>query len=1000
MILYVQDITKKSPLEFLNEKEGDPRIMTRKKTTPGSTEVIKPERSSEDGLQEKGQIYRTIWENSVAGLYIVQDGKFKAVNDKAASYAGYKAEDLIGKKSDSIVHPADKMTVKRNARDMLQGARTSPHCFRIITPNDDIRWIMEMVTTISYDGRRAILGNSMDVTERVLAEESLRESERRLAGIIDFLPDPTFVIDFNEKVIAWNHAIEEMTGVKARDILGKGDYDYALPFYGRRRPMLINQALRPEVQVESGYQIQKIEKDLLIAELDVLIHNKKRTFLWVKASPLCNSKGQVVGAIETIRDITDRKLTEGVMRESERRLADIIDFLPDPTFAIDLEGRLIAWNRAMEEMMGVKARDILGKGNYEHALHFYGDRRPMLLDLVLDPGSIREKDYSLFKRQGELLIAERYIPHIKTFLWGKASPLYDRNNKVVGAIQSLRDITEHKKAEEALRESERRLADIIDFLPDPTFAIDLEGRLIAWNRAMEEMMGVKARDILGKGNYEHALHFYGDRRPMLLDLVLDPGSIREKDYSLFKRQGELLIAERYIPHIKTFLWGKASPLYDRNNKVVGAIQSLRDITEHKKAEEALRESERRLADIIDFLPDPTFAIDLEGRLIAWNRAMEEMMGVKARDILGKGNYEHALHFYGDRRPMLLDLVLDPGSIREKDYSLFKRQGELLIAERYIPHIKTFLWGKASPLYDRNNKVVGAIQSLRDITEHKRAEDILRESENRYRTIFENTGSAMLIVEEDTTITLANAEFGNLYGYNKEELEGKVKWTEFIVKEDLKRLKKYHYARRVDLSSAPRQYESRMINKTQHVKDVLINTELIPGTSRSIVSLLDITERKQAELAVLKREQELNAKTKELEQLNAALKVLLKSREEDKNELEEKVLTNIKQLVLPYIDKLKKGKSGHKDITNLTIIESNLKDIISPFAKNLSSKYLNLTPKELQVANLIKEGKTTKEIADYMDISKSAIDTHRYHIRQKLGLVNEKANLQSYLSSIL
>jgi len=726
LILYVQDITKKSPLEFLNEKEGDPRIMTRKKTTPGSTEVIKPERSSEDGLQEKGQIYRTIWENSVAGLYIVQDGKFKAVNDKAASYAGYKAEDLIGKKSDSIVHPADKMTVKRNARDMLQGARTSPHCFRIITPNDDIRWIMEMVTTISYDGRRAILGNSMDVTERVLAEESLRESERRLAGIIDFLPDPTFVIDFNEKVIAWNHAIEEMTGVKARDILGKGDYDYALPFYGRRRPMLINQALRPEVQVESGYQIQKIEKDLLIAELDVLIHNKKRTFLWVKASPLCNSKGQVVGAIETIRDITDRKLTEGVMRESERRLADIIDFLPDPTFAIDLEGRLIAWNRAMEEMMGVKARDILGKGNYEHALHFYGDRRPMLLDLVLDPGSIREKDYSLFKRQGELLIAERYIPHIKTFLWGKASPLYDRNNKVVGAIQSLRDITEHK----------------------------------------------------------------------------------------------------------------------------------------------------------------------------------------------------------------------------------------------------------------------------------RAEDILRESENRYRTIFENTGSAMLIVEEDTTITLANAEFGNLYGYNKEELEGKVKWTEFIVKEDLKRLKKYHYARRVDLSSAPRQYESRMINKTQHVKDVLINTELIPGTSRSIVSLLDITERKQAELAVLKREQELNAKTKELEQLNAALKVLLKSREEDKNELEEKVLTNIKQLVLPYIDKLKKGKSGHKDITNLTIIESNLKDIISPFAKNLSSKYLNLTPKELQVANLIKEGKTTKEIADYMDISKSAIDTHRYHIRQKLGLVNEKANLQSYLSSIL
>jgi PAS domain S-box-containing protein len=980
-----------------SSEEESIRVMLRRKTGPGPAGR---NLSDENSLHEKEQTYRTIWENSVAGHYIVQDGRFRAVNENAASYAGYTAKELIGRKSDSLVHPDDKPKVREHARDMLLGTRSAPHVFRILTPGGDIHWIMETVTTIMFNGRRAILGNSMDITESMQAEESLRESRSRLAGIIDFLPDPTFVIDLDAKVIAWNRAIEEITGVKARDILGKGDYEYALPFYGARRPMLINQALRPEVRVNLGYQIQKMEKDILIAEIDVLIQNKKRTFLWVKASPLYNSRGRIVGAIETVRDITERKLTEDAMRESERRLADIIDFLPDPTYAIDLEGRLIAWNRAVEEMTGVKSRDILGKGNYEHSLHFYGDRRPMLLDLVLDPPGIRETDYSFFKKQGELLIAERYIPHIRAYLWGKAGPLYDRNNKVVGAIQSLRDITEQKKSEEALRESERRLADIIDFLPDPTFAIDLGGRLIAWNRAMEEMMGVKAKDILGKGNYEHALHFYGERRPMLLDLVLDPGGIREKDYSFFKMQGELLIAERYIPHIRAYLWGKASPLYDRNNKVVGAIQSLRDITEQKKSEEALRESERRLADIIDFLPDPTFAIDLGGRLIAWNRAMEEMMGVKAKDILGKGNYEHSLHFYGERRPMLLDLVLDPASVRETDYSFFKKQGELLIAERFIPHIRAYLWGKASPLYDRNNKVAGAIQSLRDITEQKRAEDVLRESEDRYRTIFENTGNATMIVEEDTTITLANAEFENLYGYRKEEIEGRIKWTEFIVKEDLRRLKKYHYARRMDAAAAPRQYESRMINKAKQIRDILITTELIPGTSRSIVTFLDITERKQSEQALIRREQELNAKTRELEELNAALKILLKRREEDKNELEEKVLTNIKQLVLPYVDKLKKGNAGRKDLTNLNIIESNLKDIVSPFARRLSAKYLNFTPKELQIANLIKEGKTTKEIADYMDISKSAIDTHRYHIRQKLGLINKRANLQSHLSSIL
>ncbi|HQB13591.1 MAG TPA: PAS domain S-box protein, partial [Syntrophales bacterium] len=408
----------------------------------------------------------------------------------------------------------------------------------------------------------------------------------------------------------------------------------------------------------------------------------------------------------------------------------------------------------------------------------------------------------------------------------------------------------------------------------------------------------------------------------------------------------------------------------------------------------------RLADIIDFLPDPTYAIDLEGRIIVWNRAMEELMGVKSKDILGKGNYEHALHFDGERRPMLVDLVLNPAEIREDNYSMFRREGNLLIAERYIPHIKSHLWGVAGPLYDRNNRVIGAIQSLRDITDRKRDETVLRESEDRYRTIFETTGSAMLMVEEDMTVILANTEFENTYGYGKDELENKMRWTEFIFKDDIERLKMYHISRRKDPASTPRQYESRIVAKNKQIRDVLINAELIPGTSRSVIALLDITELKQVEKALIRREQELKSKTEELEELNAALRVLLKRREEDKRELEDNVLSNIKQLVIPYVKKLKKNGSNGKALTDLNIIESNLMGIVSPFAQKLTARHLSLTPKEIQVANLIREGKTTKEIADYMDISKSAIDTHRYHIRKKMGILNKKMNLQSYLSTLM
>jgi len=157
------------------------------------------------------------------------------------------------------------------------------------------------------------------------------------------------------------------------------------------------------------------------------------------------------------------------------------------------------------------------------------------------------------------------------------------------------------------------------------------------------------------------------------------------------------------------------------------------------------------------------------------------------------------------------------------------------------------------------------------------------------------------------------------------------------------------------------------------------------------------EKRTAELSVANKE--LGTKTSSLEEANSALKVLLKRRDEDRVELEEKVLSNVKELVVPYLEKLKKTGLDEKQETYLSILESNLNDIISPFLRRLSAKYLNLTPTEIQTANLVKEGKTTKEIAELLRSSKWAIDFHRNNLRKKLGLKNKKANLSSYLSSL-
>ncbi|NLN59240.1 MAG: PAS domain S-box protein [Deltaproteobacteria bacterium] len=162
---------------------------------------------------------------------------------------------------------------------------------------------------------------------------------------------------------------------------------------------------------------------------------------------------------------------------------------------------------------------------------------------------------------------------------------------------------------------------------------------------------------------------------------------------------------------------------------------------------------------------------------------------------------------------------------------------------------------------------------------------------------------------------------------------------------------------------------------------------------------EVEERRRMEEILKKREKELEVKSRNLEELNTALTVLLKKREEDKNQLEERVLTNVKEMVLPYTEKLRNTALHSDQAAYLSILENHLNDIISPFLVKMSAKYRRFTPKEIQVATLVKDGKTSKEIADIMNVCVGAVELHRNHIRKKLGLTHKKMNLRSYLLSL-
>jgi PAS domain S-box-containing protein len=186
---------------------------------------------------------------------------------------------------------------------------------------------------------------------------------------------------------------------------------------------------------------------------------------------------------------------------------------------------------------------------------------------------------------GETMFRSKAGREIPIYL--RADAIKDDNNSIIGLIGVHTDITELKRAEQALRESEKKLSEVIDFLPDATLAVDKERNVIAWNRAMEEMTGVKSEDMLGKGQYEYAIPFYGARQPVLIDMAFESESSIEGNYDKIEVEGSNIEGETTVllNGKSRVLWGKVSKLFDSNGSLAGAIEILRDVTDQRLAEQ-------------------------------------------------------------------------------------------------------------------------------------------------------------------------------------------------------------------------------------------------------------------------------------------------------------------------------------------------------------------------------------------------------------------------------
>jgi PAS domain S-box-containing protein len=313
---------------------------------------------------------------------------------------------------------------------------------------------------------------------------------------------------------------------------------------------------------------------------------KAGKWLHFTSAAIRDSRGNLVGAVTTLEDITDIKQAEDALEESRQQLGDIIDFLPDATLVIDEERRVIAWNRAMEEMTGIKAADILGKGNYEYALPFYGERRPILIDLVLARHEEIETKNAKVDKSTTLLSGEIYVPALmgtEAYLLGKASALRDSKGNIVGAIESIRDITERRRVEDALAQAEEKYRSIFENAITGIYQSTLDGRILNANQAFSRMLGYESPQELSNTikDLSGQLYVHPERRSELLRLVEKEGMLREFEVQFFRKDRSIAWVALNLRAVR-----------DSNSKIAYLEGTAQDITVRKALESRLLQTQK------------------------------------------------------------------------------------------------------------------------------------------------------------------------------------------------------------------------------------------------------------------------------------------------------------------------------------------------------------------------------------------------------------------------
>ncbi len=612
-----------------------------------AVEIALYKHSMERKLRESEERFRTVVESATDGICVIRDELIRYVNPALLRIIGYSQEERSydDQPFSGIIHPDEMPLVLDMHRRFMEGKDPEQNYQTALTHRNGGRVEVDIKTSWmeDYNGQRAVLVFIRDISAQKKAQEELKASEERFRVITENAPFGTVISEFDGSIVYVNRMAEIVFGTSRESVMGRmSTLDFWIDISERDKFM------------------EPLLRDGRIMAFETMLRKwDGEPFRALIYSNIISYDGRRV-ILSVFQDITD-------FVDAQRKLRLT-------RFALDHAGETALW---MEPGGGIvycndAAVVMLGYGRNEFAgLTIFDIDANMTAEIWHARRGLRKdkKSYTNtteYRTRGGALVPVEVGTNYLDF------------EEEEYVITFIRDISDRIRAEEELFDSRRRLYEIIQFLPVATFAVDRAGKVIAWNRAMEELTGVPEGNMLGEGDMAYAVPFYGTPRRMLVDFVLSGTEDFDSRYESAKREGDSAFAESKVllrDGRRIWLWGKASPLYDSRGEIAGAIESIQDITERKQAEEKIRLSEEKFYKAFMASPLAVILFDmLDGRFLEVNDRFFSFYGYTRDELIGRTPDDMGFFVNDDDRDRIQVIIRNDRALRDYELAVRRKDG--------------------------------------------------------------------------------------------------------------------------------------------------------------------------------------------------------------------------------------------------------------------------------------------------------------------------------------